>query len=83
VIGVPKITCAVCSKPVDRILVYRDLYCRLTAIRVFCHGEEDDMELTDEFVSEIGPRELAQLQQTGGLAFTTKKIPSQGQEVER
>lgn len=69
----PIIQCAICGKPVDRVTVTRDHYHK-TRISVVCHGDIDEMVLTDEFLAEIGKEGSDAIMNGGGVAFGIKHI---------
>jgi hypothetical protein len=73
VAAVTKIMCAVCSRPVDRIEWFDDLIKRDRIIRVFCHGETDEMRLD---IYRLSCKEMRALEEaeSSGVAFTTKRI---------
>jgi len=64
------IRCAQCDKPVEKWEYFYDVCRMVHRIKVWCHGEKDQCEVPDFFVTEAG-RELAE-----GVAFTTKRLTS-------
>jgi hypothetical protein len=68
---IPNIRCAVCDRYVERIEWFDDLVKRDRIIRVFCHGESDEMRLD---VYRLSLDELRTIGDSEGVAFTTKRI---------
>jgi hypothetical protein len=69
----PPITCARCSKHVDRCEVAEDLYLDSFHVKVWCHGETDKCTVTRELFSEmlLSPTKLVT-----AIAFATPAIPA-------
>lgn len=70
----PRIMCAKCEKPVDR--VEREQYFMSDTVRfkVWCHGETDSCELTQHDLQRFGDR------LEPGYAFTKERLPEAGVE---
>lgn len=61
----PRIMCFRCKKPVERVATDVSYYSMSMRIRVFCHGETDEMELTKSFVKGLDRG----LEEETGIAF--------------
>jgi hypothetical protein len=44
-LNVPPPICAVCEKPVDKIVSMRDGFREVVSFRVFCHGDVETVEM--------------------------------------
>jgi hypothetical protein len=64
------IICAVCNKPVEKLVWFDDFNTHVRHITAHCHGDMDSMALTADFVMEAGGGK----QLTEGTAFQTKRI---------
>jgi hypothetical protein len=65
----PVVTCALCARPVDRMVWDRHDDRNAFSLTVHCHGDTDTME--------IGPRDILNLygmKFREGTAFTTKRL---------
>jgi hypothetical protein len=51
---IPPPVCAVCGKPVDELAAERDVARRSTFVRVRCHGQIEEVEVTDECLEVMG-----------------------------
>jgi hypothetical protein len=65
----PLITCAVCGKYVDRVEVMRNFADRSVGVKVWCHGDTDEMKVDEMIVAEFGEDQFRE-----GTAFTTRRI---------
>lgn len=66
-----RIRCAVCDKPVERILTREDIARCRHEITVVCHGDNDTMMLDHLALIETGAEQFFQ---TEGVAFQTNRI---------
>ena len=71
----PRIRCALCDKPVDRIEWRDDPRSFARIISVYCHGDRDTMELTEECIQQRGLAD--QIMEQEGVAFSAARIASQ------
>ena len=67
-ITTPRITCAKCRKPVDRIEWYDDISTRV--IHAYCHGDVDTMTLDTRDLKTLEALQRA----NDGVAFTTERV---------
>ncbi len=65
----PTIRCYQCGKLVDRVVIDHHEYMMEITIRVFCHGAEDAMKMTQMSLHEIGQDVLLEQE---GIAFQPK-----------
>lgn len=70
----PTILCAVCNKPVDYMVRFDAVDKSAQVLRVKCHGEWDEMALSDHDLYRMGPDVLRQLNEGVGIAFTTPRL---------
>jgi hypothetical protein len=63
------VTCAVCRKPVDKIVQRYDLARQVQVFTVHCHGARETTELPDDLVVDLVSEPEA------GVAFQTTKPP--------
>lgn len=69
------ILCGVCGKPVDRWVIERDEENMSTVFRVFCHGDEDQMTVSDFDIKSKGDADaMKEAIACGGAAFRTNMI---------
>lgn len=76
----PTILCFRCKKPVERIATDVCDYRMVIKIRVYCHGETDEMELTRQFQAELD----GDITRETGIAFAPKAdnlLPAPAQEA--
>lgn len=71
----PRITCAVCKKPVEAIEWWDDYARDDRAVQVYCHGATDQMRIDFRRLSSA---DLDALSQAEGVAFTTPAISHGG-----
>jgi len=62
------IRCAICEKPVDKVVREPNFCADTTRFTVYCHGDTDTCELTAMQLEEFGP------DMEPGYAFTTRRI---------
>lgn len=62
-----EIYCDVCKRHVEKIEEWRDEATITTAIRVYCHGDSEEMRMDDKFSSQL--KENAK-----GIAFKRKEL---------
>ncbi len=72
---VPRIRCAICDKPVEKVEWWEEAHSREWVIRATCHGDTDRMSFVIAAESEAM---LEQIKTGEGMAFTTKRIKEQG-----
>jgi hypothetical protein len=68
----PRILCARCGRSVERVECWRDEASCTTRLRVFCHGDQDSMELPWWLLAEDGF--AAQIENQQGIAFATARL---------
>lgn len=68
----PRIRCAVCSKPVDRIEWHDDRCRDVRIISAYCHGSKDTMELPHAAL--IQRDVVGQIKNQEGVAFAVARI---------
>ena len=68
--GIPDITCAICRKPVDEVIVCERPDIDGYEFRVSCHGDSDICVLTSEYLN------ITRKMPETGVAFTTKRMKS-------
>ena len=68
-----QITCAKCSKPVDKTEWWDERGTDERVFRVYCHGETDEMRLNVRKLSMMG---LEQLREARGVAFLPRIGPA-------
>lgn len=72
----PRIRCAVCCKPVDKIAMWEEqrlgLHGRNIKLQVWCHGDKESAEVNTWDLFQAGVREVHDLPE--GVAFATKRI---------
>ncbi len=76
----PTILCFHCKKPVERITTDVCEYRMVIKIRVYCHGETDEMELTRQLQAELD----GDITRETGIAFVPKAdnlLPAPSQEA--
>lgn len=71
----PSILCAVCNKSVDRIVVTENQQDFTLSIRVYCHGERDEMSLPLSVLVVHGKEIL----NSTGIAFQHRRIEKEKQ----
>ena len=71
----PRITCAICNKPVDRIEWGDNWNTGDRWLRAYCHGDTDNMTLRQEVLLE---RRNALEDFAEGVAFQDKRLPQVG-----
>jgi hypothetical protein len=64
------IACAICNKPVEKLVWFDDFNTHVRHITAYCHGDMDSMALTADFVMNAGGGK----QLTEGTAFQIKRI---------
>jgi len=69
-----RIRCAVCHRYVDKMWMWHDLLASTYRIKVRCHGQEDTMEITEEFFMDLTAAQRQQLETQEGIAFDQKRI---------
>lgn len=70
----PQITCAICRKEVDRIVVSEVLLEGVITVKAWCHGDTDSMQMTRAELDKIGKAGIDAIARDGGVAFATKRI---------
>jgi hypothetical protein len=68
----PNVRCARCGKVVDRLRVMRDEASLQTNIRVWCHGETEEMDMPDDVLVTI--IDVGDIRE--GVAFVSLTLPS-------
>lgn len=64
-----QITCAKCSKPVEKIEWWDDTISGGVVLRVYCHGETDEMRMSTGMLSS----DLDELANSDGFVFFQEK----------
>lgn len=82
-IAVPRITCAICCKEVDRVTAWEDSYERLISVKAWCHGDTDVMQMTSDQLHSLGKPGIDAMMRDGGVAFATKRIAGGECELKR
>lgn len=67
----PRISCAVCRRPVDRVSWSDDHDTGERVIRAHCHGDVDEMRVD---LRKLTRAQLRALEASQGVAFTTRRI---------
>ena len=65
----PRISCAICQKPVDRLEWETEEFGRRLIVRAYCHGDVDTMQLDAWQMHNMREHDLQE-----GVAFETKRI---------
>lgn len=65
----PRIRCAICQKPVDRLEWGTEEFGRWLIVRAYCHGDVDTMHLDAWQMQNMREIDLQD-----GVAFETKRI---------
>lgn len=65
-----KIRCAICNQQVAIIETYHDPRTDVRHIRVYCHGDMDEMSLTQREFLSLSLDEPGGLEQLDGVAFS-------------
>lgn len=68
-----KIFCDKCKKPVDEIITHYSFADFQQTIKVKCHGETDEMTMSDQVLMEI---DVVALEKAIGLAFISTPTKS-------
>lgn len=71
----PRIRCAICDKPVDRVFEEHDHINDVWRLKVQCHGDTDEMRVQ---LFKFTPEQLAQMKDQEGVAFSVKRISADG-----
>lgn len=66
-----RVRCAVCDNLVDEVEWYRDICNGRLIIRVRCHGDVDEMAVSELF---DGPEVYEAIHHSEGVAFTKKLL---------
>jgi hypothetical protein len=66
----PRITCAVCRKEVERVVVELLDYDAVVRLRVWCHGDTDKMQITGFDLARMGGKAIDDMVAAGGIAFS-------------
>ncbi len=72
----PRITCALCKKEVDRIVIWESLVDEIIVVKVWCHDDTDNMQMTRAELNSIGQAGIDAMVREGGIAFTAKRLTS-------
>ena len=64
-----QIVCAKCDKPVEKLEWWDDLETDARVLRVYCHGETDEMRLSMEFLTHARQCALDAIANSKGVAF--------------
>ena len=70
----PKIGCAVCGTPVQRVEVWDDLKTMDIVVRAYCHGKMDEMRLSVRDIERMTCEQLSALFSSNGKAFSNDKL---------
>lgn len=70
----PRVRCAVCNTPIERMMLKETADLMGHELVVFCHGEEDRMILSNHDLEAMGPEGVHQLHAQEGIAFVAKKF---------
>ncbi len=70
----PTVMCAICNKPVPFMETFDDHFKGTRTLKVRCHGEWDQMTISDLDLMKMDPSTIDQLNTSVGYAFTTKKL---------
>lgn len=78
-IKLPRIRCAVCGTLVERVRITFSPDDRIRTLSVWCHGDRDEMHITDADMSRWTLDERAQWEAISegrieGVAFANKKL---------
>ena len=78
-----QIICAKCGTPVEKTEWWDDHASGDRVLRVYCHGEVDEMRLTQDYMTHARQGELDALAMSRGVAFATPRCigfatPKQG-----
>lgn len=65
------IRCAICDRLVNRIEAWHDQIRDVYVVKVYCHGDTDQMEIRPY---DLEKRQFDMIYETEGLAFMTKRI---------
>ena len=71
----PRITCAICKKPVDRLEWGDDWNTGDRWVRAYCHGEVDNMRISQETLLRLR-HDLSD--SPHGVAFQDARLPQVG-----
>lgn len=69
----PEIECAICGKPVDRIVSTHDQIKDVIRLKVWCHGDTDEMFFGMSDIAKLGARGFETMLSRGCVAFTRQK----------
>jgi hypothetical protein len=69
-----RIRCAICDRPVSSITIWREPEGSRVKIVAKCHGDSDEMVLTDNFLASLDRNEAIALAASEGVAFATRRI---------
>lgn len=73
-VPLPRVRCAICDKPVDRVVASYEVAPMCHVLTVQCHGDSESMRLEDYLLAEIGTDVARQIRSQEGVAFATKRI---------
>lgn len=71
----PRIRCAICDKPVDRIFEEHDHINDVWRLKVQCHGDTDYMAVP---LFKLSIEQIDQIKGQEGVAFTVRRINTDG-----
>lgn len=69
-----RITCNKCQKPVERTEWFTDPKDCSRVLRVFCHGETDEMRLTGMNFMDMMPDMVREIETGNGEAFAAQRV---------
>lgn len=72
----PRVTCALCQKEVDRVVIMESFIDEIITVKVWCHGDTDNMRLTRAELNSIGQAGIDAMVRDGGVAFATDRLAS-------
>lgn len=72
----PRVTCALCQKEVDRVVIMESFIDEIITVTVWCHGDKDTMRMTRAELNSIGQAGIDAMVREGGVAFTAKRLTS-------
>lgn len=70
----PVVFCSICEKQVDRLVYRHEQRDDVIIIKVWCHGDTDEMSLGMRELSMLGQSGIDEMLRKGGTAFTTKRL---------
>lgn len=72
--ALPRVRCAICERPVERLVWERSPSEFGVSLTAYCHGDEDRMRVEDSFLARLSKEEADELFSSEGVAFLAKRI---------